>query len=84
MTSPSILDTLATIAICGIVLVLTVLILLVAYRVSLKRHPYTDCRPCKGTGERRSRIFASSFGYCPNCDGRGLKLRAGVRLLNIR
>jgi Zn finger protein HypA/HybF involved in hydrogenase expression len=80
----SILSTLATIAICITALALLTLALLVSYRVSLKRHPYTDCRRCKGTGERRSRLFANSFGHCPTCTGTGYQLRAGARLFNVR
>ncbi|MER6508262.1 hypothetical protein ABT158_15685 [Nonomuraea sp. NPDC001636] len=84
MTSPSIFDVLATIALWLTILAVLAFTLLVAYRVSLKRHPYTDCRHCKGTGERRSRLFAHTFGYCPDCTGTGRKLRFGVRLLNVR
>ncbi|MEU6997196.1 hypothetical protein [Nonomuraea sp. NPDC046570] len=84
MTSPSILTTLATIAVCLTALAMLALILLASYRVSLKRHPYTQCRPCQGTGQRRSRLFAHSFGYCPDCTGTGRRTRLGVRLLNIR
>jgi hypothetical protein len=83
MTGPSILTVLATAAIGITLLAALVFAALLAYRFSLKRHPYTDCRHCKGTGVRRSRLFAHSFGYCPDCDGHGLKLRAGVHLLNI-
>ncbi|GAA0949162.1 hypothetical protein [Nonomuraea longicatena] len=54
------------------------------YRWSLRRHPYTDCRMCKGTGRRRSRLFAHSVGHCPDCSGTGLKPRLGARLLNVR
>ncbi|MEO3799966.1 hypothetical protein [Nonomuraea sp. B1E8] len=84
MTGPSILTTLANVALCLTAAALTVLILLASYRASLKRHPYTDCRRCKGTGERRSRLFAHSFGYCPDCTGTGYRPRLGARLLNIR
>ncbi|MGV9386079.1 hypothetical protein ACWDRB_60460 [Nonomuraea sp. NPDC003707] len=84
MTGLSILDTLAAIAFCLTALAVLALALLLAYRVNLKRHPYTDCRRCRGTGERRSRLFAHSFGYCPDCAGTGNKLRAGVRLFNVR
>lgn len=84
MSSPSIFTVFATIAVCVAVLALLLAVLVVAYRYSLTRHPYTDCRRCKGTGQRRSRIFAHSVGYCPDCTGTGLKPRAGVRLFNVR
>jgi late competence protein required for DNA uptake (superfamily II DNA/RNA helicase) len=80
----SILSALATFALWLTVLALLAVALLVVYRASLKRHPYVDCRRCKGTGERRSRLFAHSFGYCPDCVGTGRKVRAGARLLNVR
>jgi hypothetical protein len=84
MSGPSILDTLATIAIAMTSLALLALAGLLLYRISLKRHPYTDCRRCQGTGERRSRLFAHSYGYCPTCSGTGQQLRLGVRLFNVR
>ncbi|GAA2279213.1 hypothetical protein GCM10010149_23650 [Nonomuraea roseoviolacea subsp. roseoviolacea] len=84
MSSPSIFTTFATLAICLTVLAVLAAGLAVAYRHSLKHHPYTDCRRCKGTGQRRSWLFAHSVGYCPDCTGTGLKTRAGVRLFNIR
>ncbi|GII91152.1 hypothetical protein [Sinosporangium siamense] len=57
---------------------------LIGYRRRLIRRPYAKCRPCKGIGYRRSLLFASSTGYCPDCDGTGLRPRAGARLLNVR
>ncbi|MFI6512142.1 hypothetical protein ACIBCT_31455 [Streptosporangium sp. NPDC050855] len=80
----SILTALATLAIYSTAVAVLVLIAVTTYRLNLKRHPFTDCRRCKGTGERRSRLFAHSFGYCPDCHGSGHKVRAGARLLNIR
>lgn len=82
MSSPSIFTVLATLAVCLSLLALLLAVLVVAYRHSLTRHPYTDCRRCKSTGRRRSRIFAHSIGYCPDCTGTGLKVRLGVYLLN--
>ncbi|MGW4640779.1 hypothetical protein ACWEN6_19755 [Sphaerisporangium sp. NPDC004334] len=81
---PSILSALATLAVCVTMLAVLALALVVAYRVSLKRHPYTHCWRCQGTGERRSRLFANSFGHCPDCEGTGHRPRAGARLLNVR
>ncbi|MEO3869564.1 hypothetical protein ABGB18_12095 [Nonomuraea sp. B12E4] len=84
MTGASVLSTLVTIAVCVTLLALLMVLLVAVYRFNLKRHPYTDCRRCRGSGERRSRLFAHSFGYCPDCAGTGHKLRAGVRLFNVR
>ncbi|WP_433250416.1 hypothetical protein ACQPYK_04120 [Streptosporangium sp. CA-135522] len=80
----SILTALTTLAIYSTAVVVLALTAVIAYRLNLKRHPFTDCRRCKGTGERRSWVFAHSFGYCPDCHGSGRKIRAGARLLNIR
>lgn len=84
MTGASLMTALAALIVGLPLLVLLALALLTLYRLSLKRHPFTNCRRCKGTGERRSRLFAHSFGYCPDCTGTGYKPRIGVRLLNIR
>ncbi|GAA3801673.1 hypothetical protein GCM10022226_21880 [Sphaerisporangium flaviroseum] len=84
MPAPSIPTALATLALCLTVLALLALALAVVYRYSLARHPYTDCRRCKGTGQRRSRLFAHSFGYCPDCTGTGRRPRPGARLLKVR
>ncbi|HUR06147.1 MAG TPA: hypothetical protein VM347_26610 [Nonomuraea sp.] len=80
----SILTTLANLALCLTALAVLGFCALLAYRHGLKRHPYTDCRRCQGTGERRSRIFAHTYGYCPDCTGSGRRTRLGVRLFNIR
>lgn len=66
------------------VLAILLLACVVAYRLSLKRHPYTDCRRCRGTGRRRSSLFFHFLGYCPDCVGTGRRLRRGARLLNVR
>ncbi|MEU8104509.1 hypothetical protein AB0C18_12395 [Nonomuraea muscovyensis] len=84
MSSPSIFTVLATLALWLTALALLAVVLAAAYRHHLTRHPYTGCRPCKGTGRRRSRVFAHSVGYCPDCTGTGLKPRPGVRLFNVR
>ncbi|GIH81191.1 hypothetical protein Plo01_76200 [Planobispora longispora] len=70
----------------SVLLALPVLIAasLAAYRRCLIRNPYATCRPCKGTGYRRSRLFASSTGYCPDCICTGRRPRPGVHLLNVR
>ncbi|WP_157249710.1 hypothetical protein [Nonomuraea typhae] len=80
----SVFDLLALIATTATIVGLVVAGLVLGYRYSLKRHPYVYCRRCNGTGARRSRIYAHSFGICPNCDGSGHRLRLGARLLNVR
>lgn len=53
---------------------------LVGYHRLLPRRPYTACRPCRGTGYRRSRLFAHSAGYCPDCTGTGIRPRLGQQV----
>lgn len=60
----------------GVVIVAALLI--VGYLISLRIHPYTACRSCKGKG-KRGRVFSYAFGDCGRCGGKGRKLRLGVR-----
>lgn len=53
---------------------------LIGYWRLLTRRPYTTCRPCRGTGYRRSRLFAHSAGYCPDCTGTGIRPRLGQQV----
>ncbi|MFI7534021.1 hypothetical protein [Streptosporangium sp. NPDC049376] len=56
---------------------------LLGYRRLLTRRPYATCRPCRGTGYRRSALIYRSNGRCPNCTGIGERARPGARLLNV-
>ncbi|MFI7533997.1 hypothetical protein [Streptosporangium sp. NPDC049376] len=57
---------------------------LLGYRRLLTRRPYAICRPCRGTGYRRSALIYRSNGRCPDCTGIGERARPGARLLNVR
>ncbi|MDX3099687.1 hypothetical protein [Nonomuraea angiospora] len=35
------------------------------------RYPRKYCRPCKGTGRRRSWLSGRAFGVCRRCGGKG-------------
>ena len=48
----------------------------IAYRSSLTRHPYRNCRPCHGSGKHRGTVFTRSFRACDACGGTGRQLRA--------
>lgn len=43
--------------------------------------PFRKCRACKGMGRFMSGLFGG-IRLCPRCDGTGLRLRAGRRVLN--
>jgi DnaJ-class molecular chaperone len=55
-------------------------VLLLGYLLSLRLHPYTSCRACKGRGRNRGGVYRFSFGDCGRCAGKGRKLRLGVRM----
>lgn len=66
-----------------IVVALTALGFLIGYLLSLKWHPYRNCRVCAG-GRRRGTIFTKGLRTCGRCAGRGRRLRAGTWIaLNI-
>ncbi|MFI6818701.1 hypothetical protein ACIBG7_40325 [Nonomuraea sp. NPDC050328] len=56
---------------------------LLGYRHGLTRRPFTDCRPCQGTGVKRGALFTRSFSFCTACEATGLVPRLGVRLFGI-
>ncbi|WP_329258714.1 hypothetical protein OG417_21280 [Actinoallomurus sp. NBC_01490] len=47
-----------------------------AYRASIARHPYRNCRTCHGSGKHRGAVFKSAFRPCDACGGNGRQLRA--------
>jgi hypothetical protein len=51
----------------------------VAYRVSIRRHPYRPCRKCGESGKHRGTIFTRSFRACARCGGTGRELRRFAR-----
>jgi hypothetical protein len=55
-------------------------VLTLAYRISLRLHPYTDCPRCKGARTHQGSLFGYACRACRACDGTGRKLRLGARL----
>ncbi|HEY1321017.1 MAG TPA: hypothetical protein VGF32_12250 [Streptosporangiaceae bacterium] len=53
----------------------------VVYATSLRIHPWTPCRTCKGSGKSRDSVWKTAFGTCRACGGRGRHPRLGVRVL---
>jgi hypothetical protein len=51
------------------------LLLVTAYRLSIRRHPYRPCRKCGESGKHRGAMFTSSFRACTRCGGTGRELR---------
>jgi hypothetical protein len=51
----------------------------VAYRISVRRHPYRPCRKCGESGKHRGAVFTGSFRACTRCGGTGRELRAFAR-----
>lgn len=62
-------------------LVAAVLIYVIAYVISLKLHPETNCHRCKGTGRHWGAIFTYARRQCTYCGGNGRKPRLGTRIL---
>jgi hypothetical protein len=52
------------------------LVYAIAYRASLTRHPYRNCRTCHGSGKHRGALFTRAFRACDACGGTGRRLRA--------
>jgi hypothetical protein len=49
------------------------------YYVSLKVHPNTNCRHCKGTARHRGMLFTYAHRPCVECAGTGRHVRWGYR-----
>lgn len=65
-------------------LLVTALVLLVlSYPVSLKLHPWTKCRLCRGSPRQYGAIYSYAWRHCRRCGGSGRELRRGVRLIGI-
>jgi hypothetical protein len=63
-------------------LILIALVVLVGYLVSLRLHPWRNCRPCKGTGRHRGALYKYSQRSCTACGGNGRRGRLGVRVIH--
>jgi hypothetical protein len=65
----------------GLVLAGVVVVIAIAYRVSLFLKPFTRCRRCGGSGKARG--FLGGVGYCGHCRD-GLVPRLGTVVLQSR
>jgi DnaJ-class molecular chaperone len=55
--------------------VLAAVLYAIAYAISLRLHPYRNCRKCRGSGKHRGAVFERAFRACRACDGSGRQLR---------
>jgi hypothetical protein len=63
-------------------LVILVLMVVVAYVVSLRRHPYSRCRICD-RGKVRGRVFSHPWCRCRAVGGTGRRPRIGTWFFGI-
>lgn len=42
---------------------------------------YGNCRRCKGAGKLGNPLSRRTFRLCPRCDGTGIRLRLGRRVI---
>ena len=62
-------------------LILIGIIFLIGYYLSLKAHPFTNCKFCNGRGKLNGTgLYSYAHGRCHKCGGTGRKDRLGVRL----
>lgn len=59
-------------------LVLAAVVLFIGYFVSLRWHPRTACRGCKGSGRHYGVLYSWVFRFCRDCLGTGRKVRWGA------
>ncbi|MCP2340192.1 hypothetical protein [Actinomadura rupiterrae] len=57
---------------------LLLIALFIAWRISLRTHPWTRCPKCKGDPRSYHPIFSRHFALCPRCNGTGRVLRKGA------
>lgn len=63
----------------ALALALVVTALVVAYRISVRLHPFTKCGTCRGSGKHFGAVFTSAHRPCADCSGTGRKPRRGSR-----
>ena len=51
------------------------------YLVSIRLHPRTACRKCKGSGRFYGWLYTWVFRFCRKCLGSGRKVRYGASVL---
>jgi hypothetical protein len=58
-----------------LVLIAAAIVAGLAYRASIRLHPYRNCRRCTGSGKHRGAVFTRGFRACDRCGGTGRQLR---------
>ena len=64
------------------VFIIIIIVLVVGYFISLRLHPLTKCRTCKGTGRHFGGVYTYAQRRCRKCGGTGRKARFGTRLFS--
>jgi hypothetical protein len=62
-------------------LIVVATVFAVGYLLSLRLHPFTNCRACKGGRRHRAAIYSYAYRACRRCKGSGRMLRFGAQLL---
>jgi hypothetical protein len=62
-------------------LIVVATVFAVGYLLSIRLHPFTNCRACKGGSRHRGAIYSYAYRACRRCKGSGRKLRFGAQLL---
>jgi DnaJ-class molecular chaperone len=60
--------------------ILIIILVVVGYFISLRLHPLTKCRLCKGTGRHFGSVYTYAQRRCNKCGGNGRVDRLGARL----
>jgi DnaJ-class molecular chaperone len=69
-----------TLITAAIPLLIPGLLLTLGYLGTCVIFPFKACRHCQGHGQLHG--WLGGIRFCPACDGTGLRLRAGRRLIN--
>lgn len=64
-------------------LVIIAVLIVAGYLVSLRVHPYSRCRACKGGGRHWGSVYKYAQRPCRSCGGSGRHDRLGARILRI-
>jgi DnaJ-class molecular chaperone len=62
------------------ILIILIIVFIVGYYLSLRAHPYTNCKLCNGRGRHFGTVYTYAQRRCRKCGGTGRKDRLGVRL----
>ena len=62
-------------------LIVVAMVFGVGYLLSIRLHPFTNCRACKGGSRHRGAIYSRAYRVCRRCKGSGRRLRFGALLL---